>query len=288
MDPDLLAHASEAVGQAITPLVRIDRGYAHNERWRVRLADGGTAFVKASVDELTALWLRREHELYERGAPFMPALLGWSDGERPVLVLEDLSDAHWPPPWRPGDVEQVLATLREISAARPGALTPRAAGALLEMVGWPTVAADPEPFLRLRLCSERWLDEALPALREAEAAAPLDGDALVHLDVRSDNICLREGRAILVDWNWAHIGNPLIDVAAWLASLRAEGGPAPEEVSVEAGVFAPFFAGFWAAHAGQPPIPHAPRVREIQLAQLRVALPWAARTLGLPEPAPPG
>lgn len=44
-----------------------------------------------------------------RGAPFLPRLLGWHDeDERPVIALEDLSDAHWPPPW---DVEQVDAVL---------------------------------------------------------------------------------------------------------------------------------------------------------------------------------
>jgi len=36
--------------------------------------------------------------------------------------------------------------------------------------------------------------------------------------------------------------------------------------------------------AGQPVIPHAPRVRSVQLDQLRIALPWAARSCGLPPP----
>ena len=43
--------------------------------------------------------------------------------------------------------------------------------------------------------------------------------------------------------------------------------------------------GYFAARAGLPVIPHAPLVREVQLTQLRVALPWAARALGLPPPA---
>src|SRR5439155_7681126 len=104
MDSDLLARAVEAAGQGVDPLARIDRGYAHNDRWRVRLADSRTAFVKAAVDDLSAEWLRRERGLYELGADFMPRLLGWRDGEVPVLVLEDLSACAWPPPWRPGDV----------------------------------------------------------------------------------------------------------------------------------------------------------------------------------------
>ena len=35
---------------------------------------------------------------------------------------------------------------------------------------------------------------------------------------------------------------------------------------------------------GIPPIPQAPRVRDVRLSQLRAALPWAARALGLPPP----
>ena len=51
------------------------------------------------------------------------------------------------------------------------------------------------------------------------------GEAFLHLDVRSDNICIADGRAVLVDWNWASLGNPRVDLAFWLPSLSHEGGP---------------------------------------------------------------
>jgi hypothetical protein len=286
MDAELLALAAAAAGQDVSPLERIaDRGYANNERWRVRLADGRSAFVKAAVDGPTAEWLRRERELYGLGAPFMAELLGWRDGERPVLLLEDLSAAHWPPPWRAGDVDAVLTTLELIAVTpAPAGVVRRRAEELLTVHNWPDVEQDPAPFLSLRLCSEDWLAGALPVLLEATANAPFAGESLLHLDVRSDNLCLRDGRALLVDWNWAHVGNPLLDVAGWLPSLAAEGGPAPEEVSPEAGVFASFMAGFFASCAAQPAPATAPRVRIVQQEQLRVALPWAARSLDLPPP----
>ena len=41
-------------------------------------------------------------------------------------------------------------------------------------------------------------------------------------------------------------------------------------------------SGFFAARAGLPEIPVAPHVRGLQRAQLRAALPWAIRALGLP------
>jgi len=123
-------------------------------------------------------------------------------------------------------------------------------------------------------------------LRALCGLLPFEGDALLHLDVRSDNIALRDGRAVLVDWNWACVGNALLDVAAWAPSLHLEGGPAPDEFVRGPGVpeLAAMLAGVWAARAGLPPPPTGPRVREGQRRQLTVALPWACRLLGIPEP----
>jgi hypothetical protein len=285
VDADLLARVCEAAGQQVEPVAEVHRGYAHNARWRVRLADGTAAFAKAAVDEATAGWLRTERDLYALGAPYMAQLLGWADRDLPTLLLEDLTDAHWPPAWRPGDVEAVRDALRLVAQTEPPESVTLSATFWLDQHNWPEVAADPAPFLSVGLCDEAWLGVALPVLAEAASTAPVAGDSLLHLDVRSDNLCVRDGRAVLVDWNWAARGNPVFDLAAWLPSLHAEGGPAPEEVAPEAGVFAPFFAGFWASVVGLPPPVTAPRVREVQLAQLRVALPWAARTLGLPPPS---
>jgi hypothetical protein len=50
---------------------------------------------------------------------------------------------------------------------------------------------------------------------------------------------------------------------------------------------AAYVAGFFASRAGQAEIPHAPLVRQVQRQQLLTALPWAARALDLPLPAPP-
>jgi hypothetical protein len=265
-------------------------GHTPARRWIVTLADGRTAFAKVAADELTASWVREEHLAYSmlRGAPFMPAHLGfYDDGAHPVLALEDLSGASWPPPWDPARVAAVLRCLTAVAeTAAPDGLPSAADDHLGLRRGWDDVAEDPEPFLRLGLCSESWLADALPALRGAARAAPLEGPALLHFDVRSDNVCFRaDGTAVLVDWNWTSVGNPWIDVAGWLPSLQAEGGPPPEEVG--AGVpaeLAVVVASYFCAHAGLPPIPNAPTVRSVQLAQARTALPWAARALGLPPP----
>jgi hypothetical protein len=267
----------------VRPLHRIHGGgYTLMEHWLVELEDGTRAFAKVAIDEPTAGYVRDEHRVYSKvEARFLPDFLGWDDdGERPILLLEDLTEAHWPPPWRDGDVAAVFAALDELHEASPPQGVP--ALTLDELHTWREVEDDPEPFLSLGLCSPAWLDRTLPELLAASERCVITGDAFIHCDTRSDNICFVGGRAILVDWNWAATGNPLVDAAFWTPSLFAEGGPAPTETLPEAGDFTAVVSGFFAPIAGLPPPEGAPTVRPLQLVQLKVALPWAVEVLGLP------
>lgn len=260
------------------------RGSAESAaRWIV--GDGRrTAFVKIGATPVTAEWFRTEHRNYmELRGWFLPEVLGFDDdGERPALALEDLSDASWPPPWTDARVAAVLDALAAIHETPPPDGLPRRPPD--PGTDWLDVAANPEPFLALGLCSAAWLEGALPALVEASGAAPLTGDALVHLDIRSDNLCFRDGNAIVIDWNHAQIANTDLDVAFWLPSLHAEGGPPPESILPDVPALAAWVAGFFCAGAGGAPIPDAPHVRPLQIRQSQTALPWAARALGLPPP----
>lgn len=282
MKPEAVARAERILGSAATTWRRVTSGgWSLNEHWIVELADGRRAFLKHSAPmEPCPTWLRDERAAYAAfESSVVPRLLGWEDGARPLLVLEDLSaGAHWPPPWRPGDADAVLASLHEVAATPVLAPLPRIADDSIG--GWPAVARDPQPFLGLGLVSREWLDVALPLLVDAWETTPIDGEALLHGDVRSDNLCLRDGRAIVFDWSHARVGNPAFDVAFWLPSLALEGGPQPDAFGVDE--FAVYVAGFFAALAGLPSPQGAPQVRGFQLAQLEVALPWACRVLGLP------
>ena len=202
-----------------------------------------------------------------------------------LLVIEDLSGADWPPPWSAERIESVLWALETLRATSPPAGLGRLEDLREQVVGWPRVSKDVEPMLSTGLCSRRWLDDALPVLVRAGNEAELAGQQLLHLDVRSDNLCFAEDRTVLVDWNLACVGNGWFDVAFWLPSLRLEGGPEPWQVLPKAGALAAVVAGFFAARAGLPAPAGAPSVREFQRRQLEVSLPWAARELGLPPPA---
>jgi hypothetical protein len=143
------------------------------------------------------------------------------------------------------------------------------------------VEADAGPFLSTGIRSREWLDRALPTLKAAADTAPVDGDDLLHLDVRSDNLCFRDGTVVLVDWNWCSTGRADFDVAAWLPSVTVEGGAPPWEVLPRAGEYAAFLAGIWAAVVGLPPPPTAPTVRDQQRRQLEIALAWCEREFSL-------
>lgn len=252
-------------------------------RWIVRNGDR-TAFIKVGSTELTADWIRHEYRNYQtiRGG-FMPRTLGFvDDGTRPVLALEDLSEAVWPPPWSEDGIAAVLEAATAIHAVPPPQHLAR--WSFDGAADWSDIEARPEPFLSLGLCSAAWLAAALPMLQAAAASAPLTGDDLVHLDIRSDNVCLRGRQAIVIDWNHATVANGDLDIAFWLPSLHAEGGPAPESILSDVPGLAAWVAGFFCARAGQSELREAPHVRPLQLSQARTALPWAARALGLRPP----
>jgi hypothetical protein len=279
--PDAVVRAERLLGSAAESWTRVTtRGYAANEHWTAAFADGSRAFLKlAAPVEPCPQWLRDEAHVYAAvTGRFMPAFIAWEDGERPLLVLEDLSDARSAPPWEPGDVDAVLAALARLSSTSPTAALPRFEDRRLP--SWELVAGDPAPFLSLGIAGAAWLERALPTLVDATERTPLAGDAVIHCDVRSDNLVIRDGAAVLFDWNHACIGNPAADVACWLPSLRLEGGPH----LAGADDFAAFVSGFFASQAGLPPPEGAPAVRGFQLAQLEVALPWACSVHGVPEP----
>lgn len=275
---------TRAVGSAPVHYRPVAGGYSSADRFVVTLADGRSVFVKSAEADNLAGWLRREHEVYGALAgSFLAELVGWDDdGERPVLVLEDLSGHDWTPRWDGRRIGAVREALAELAAQPAPPNTAAVDESLPDLFGrWQIVAEEPRPFLSTGLRDARWLERALPTILEAVERAPVSGSALCHLDVRSDNLCFRDERAVLVDWNWASYANPDVDVAAWLPSVRVEGGPEPWEILSDSGELAAFVAGVWAAVVGLPAPDTAPSVRGVQRAQLAVALDWIDRELGL-------
>jgi hypothetical protein len=279
---ELQARIERLLGAKVEFWRQVEGGYTPALRLLCQTARG-SFFAKVGTTPLTNQMLRREIRNYNliRG-DFIPQLVGWEDNaDAPILIIEDLSAAHWPPPW---DKQKIALVLSQINAmhSTPAPLEPFAQAHPAFGPFWQAVAADPAPFLSLGLVDEHWLEAALPLLIAAENACSIEGTNLTHWDLRSDNMCLVGNQVIFVDWNLSCLSNPQLDLGFWLPSLAYEGGPEPESILPHAPEVAALVAGFFASRAGLPDISDAPRVRQVQRQQLKTALPWAIRALKLP------
>ena len=279
--PDIVARVERLLGWTPESWRPVHGGYTPAARYAVANGDR-TGFVKIATTETTAWQINREIVAYAGiSGRFVPRVLGAeADEATPILIIEDLSHASWPPPWSERLVADVVETIAEMHATRTeldhgGLLTGREAG-------WPTVAEQPDAFLSLGLVSGAWLDRALPTLIAAETSAELAGNALTHLDLRSDNLCVTAEGVKFIDWAEACRSAADVDLGFFLPSLAYEGGPLPETIQPDRPDIAALTAGFFATRAGLPDIPLAPFVRRVQREQLSTALPWAIRALGLP------
>ncbi|GAB7192868.1 hypothetical protein NUM3379_35770 [Kineococcus sp. NUM-3379] len=298
---DLPGHVRAAVeavlGAPVVAAVSQPGGFSPGTADRVRTADGRRAFVKAVSSGLnphTPDMHRRE--VHVTGAlPLalpVPRLLGsYDDGTWVALVLEDVEGRHPHTPWHADEVGHVLAALEALAAEPlPASLAdlPRAGTALAEDLGnWDAVAADPPADL------DPWAAAHLAELRElgVRAAAAVAGDALVHCDVRADNLLVRpDGGVVVVDWPWACRGAAWLDTLMLLVNVNLHGGhdveallprgatvrAEPAEVTaVLAGL-----AGYFVHTSRLPAPPGLPTVREFQRAQGEALLPWVRERVG--------
>jgi thiamine kinase-like enzyme len=117
----------------------------------------------------------------------------------------------------------------------------------------------------------------------------VEGDALVHCDIRADNLLIAGDSVYVLDWPWARIGAAWIDLVAMAPSVTMQGGLQPEEflsrldlasVTPEAiDAVVASLAGYFVVRALEPAPQGIPTVRAFQAAQGRVALAWLrART----------
>ena len=268
------------VGARPRSIVPIDRGHLANRRYRVDLSDGRTVFVKEPTSAFTAAILADERRAYEAIGPrrFLPAFVGATDD---LLVVEHLTDVYWPPPWRPGDLGFAVELLEEIASVEgPAALRDLEDDDRHRV--WARVAAAPEGVLDLEVCDRAWLEASFDALVASDECR-LGGAALVHGDFRSDNLAIVDGRAMAVDWGSGARGRADYDVVSFAIATAGENGSDPEEIATAADPsLVAVFAGTYAFAAALTSIPAPIRVQLRGF--LEVALPWAARLLGLPPP----
>jgi aminoglycoside phosphotransferase (APT) family kinase protein len=294
----LRARVEDLLGSGVAEAVTQPGGFSPGVAARLRCADGRRAFVKAvsaeSNPESPAI-----HRAEAAIAAVLPAsapaprLLGSFDEDGwVVLVFEDVAGRMPAQPWDPGELRRVLAALADL----PAALDPAPAGAPSAadrlagpFTGWRSIAASGDV-----TGLDPWAVRNLGELVALESRWPesVAGTALVHSDLRADNLLLTEDRVVVVDWPWACVAAPWLDLVLLLPSVRMQGGPpahtlfephplaraaAPDAVT---SVLAAF-TGFLVHSSRLPAPPGLPTLRPFQRAQGRAALEWLRHRTGL-------
>ncbi|WP_141013601.1 protein kinase family protein [Nocardioides sambongensis] len=271
-----------------SPVVRADSqraGFTPGFASVLTCADGSRHFVKAASTKAQrgfAEAYRVEARKLRMLPPDAPApRLRWlHDADDWVVLGIEYVDARAPyRPWEPDDLAAASAALVDAAAV----LTPAPPGldsAVEEFATWPAYW-DASDHPRAADCG------ALAA----RYAAVVDGQTLVHTDVRDDNLLLRpDGSVALCDWNWPVAG------AAWLDSLFLLIGPRGDGLDVEAHIAAhPLLAAVEPEHidivialilghfetSARLPVPrYSPFVRDAQAWQRDVLHDWLAERRG--------
>lgn len=292
--PTKVTHWVETeLGGKVVTTVPQQSGFSSGSADRVVAENGRQVFVKTISRTRNAETLelhRREAavmRMLPQGVP-MPSLLGtFDDNEWIALMLQDIDGRH--PVGQPEvDIPVVLDALMKLPLAE-GSLEalPRLRDELTEDFGaWDRIAAngvgETLPTAALAL-SERMIDIASAAIDA------VDGEHLVHLDCRADNILIdRYGAAWFIDWPWASVGARWFDGLTYLLDVVMR----DEHVDVDEYLGHPLFenltseqldavlaalAGNWYEKAGRPAPTDMPGLRAFQRTEADAAVTWLAR-----------
>ncbi len=298
---DLPGHLKAAVenvlGAQIIEAVSQPGGFSPGSADRVRTAEGRRAFVKAvspAQNPDSPGMHRREARIaaaLPRDAP-TPSLLGsYDNGDWIALIFEDVDGRHPATPWRHDELDSCLDALSAMAAAGVPAsldwLETYAEASAIDFHDWERLTSEPSPDL------DPWAVSHLSALAELAGSAPAatHGDALVHDDVRADNLLLADQSVLIVDWPHATRGAPWIDTVQLLVNARLYGGHDPERllagspVSAEADpaaitAYLVALAGYFFDRARLPAPKGLPTLREFQRVQGIACLDWLRQRTG--------
>jgi aminoglycoside phosphotransferase (APT) family kinase protein len=294
------ARISHAVGAEVIAETGATSGFSPGFASVLELGDGREVFVKAVSDEQNPHspdLARREVAVAAALPDDVPApRLLWShdDGSWVLLGFQAVHGRSPVLPWRPDDLVRVLAALDALAGSAPR--EPHTLRSVTEtlrddMTGWSSLADAPREHVRGAADAGGELGVwALAHLQElvdlesgwADAAA---GEALVHGDLRADNVILDAATCWLVDWPHAALGAPWLDLALMLPSVAMQGGGDPVAIfrsqRVSAGVdddrlraVLAALAGYFAHGALQPAPLGIPNLRRFQGVQAVQTLRW--------------
>jgi hypothetical protein len=301
--PELQTQVADLLGaRPVAWEARDEGGYSGGGRWTVRLDGGRSVFVKHHGRRI----LHAEHIVYAAcgGGP-LPELVAYAelplDGQDPppgppeegdewpaVLVIEDLSEARWGTPITEADVRALADALDELTSADPPGL-PRVS----RDIGQDRLPSYAEGLLRNGLLDDDWASRHLATVHEVASTVDPRGDRLVHPDLFVQNWCRADRGAVLVDWAWSFVGDPMFARAWAEAGVRTAGGPGGLLVA-DRPEWAAAMAVLWCGEVAGPVDGPLTRLQETERREAHAALRWACAELDLPLPVaredflPPG
>ena len=291
----LRAAIEHELGDTVAGIDNVSGGFSPGFVARVATGDGTRAFVKAMRDPGWRFLYEREARIAPAlpdGPPFPRWRFTIDDGEWIALGFDVIDGREATVPWTDRDLDRVVAGHLEMAERLSGS------PATVERAGetWGRAFMRWDDFHRVPELEQRlpsgWRDH-LGDLTDLEARWPTltDGDHLVHLDLRADNILLTADDVFVVDWAFAARGQPWMDLVCLLPNVAMRGGPDPENVwqahpwypSTDPDAFNAFLAG-WAGmlthFALGDTSPALRELRDLHAEQAAEARRWLARRLG--------
>lgn len=289
LPPHIRAEVERRLGSPVVGAVSQTSGFTPGFASVLTCADGTRHFVKAASTIAQRVFAdayreeARKLSLLPEDVP-APRLRWVHDADDWVVLGFEHVDGRAPQrPWLPDELAAASAMAIEIARL----LTPAPAGvdrAVDEFADWPAYwdRVDHPRAADCRALAERYADV-------------VDGDTLVHTDIRDDNLLLRaDGSMVMCDWNWPVAGAP------WLDSLFLLIGPRGDGLDVEAHITAhPLLStveperidivialvlGYFEVSAALPSPPTSPYLRQAQAWQRDVLHDWLAERRGWSAP----
>ncbi|MGV9265479.1 hypothetical protein ACWDRR_12540 [Kitasatospora sp. NPDC003701] len=271
-------------------------GFSPGLAVRATLADGRAVFLKGvATDHPVHPTYATEATVNRSFGPQVPAprmIDSWEGGGWLLMAFEDVAGGH--PDLGPGspDLPAVLELLDQLPATvdpSPVPDGPTVAAVLGDRFhGWRVLAGERA---RLDPWSARHI-ERLAAV-ERDWFDHSGGDCLLHVDLRADNMLLRDGAALAIDWTYLHHGAAWIDPAFLVTQLIRAGhtpGRAEELIGRAASwhhappaavtSFAVAQAGYWERNSRLPAPPGVPYLRDYQARMAAVGRTWIAHRTG--------
>jgi aminoglycoside phosphotransferase (APT) family kinase protein len=234
--PDPVRIAVESsLGSGVVEAETQPGGYSPGVKARIRTGKGRRAFVKPLSNDRhlpSATSYRREAVAMPHLPQDLPVprlLDVYDDGNWVALVFEDIDGQQPAIPWRRDELDRVAGAIADLGAAldpSPWHEAPTFAEVNAGvMQAWRDLVASPPPDLEPSV--RRMLDRL--EADEVDLAEVVRGEALMHDDIRSDNLLLTpDGRVVFVDWGMPCKGAVWLDLMMFAVTADFYEGPDPD------------------------------------------------------------